>query len=136
MELRFALLADHISTGERGKVSIIGEFDRLYSPQVPFNYGPFFVIARFEASVTEGSDHTLNIVLVDQDGAEVIPKSPDLKVEFNPTGRGRPLRSNVIMNFTAVQIPAYNDYEFHFLIDGRLIGTAPLVVLPVDDLVE
>lgn len=128
MELKFALLADHVAELVGGKLVIVGEFDVLWSTQAPVVHGPFFLVARFEARVTEGSEHKLRVALVDEDGKKVIPPSPDVPVLFVTRGPGYPLRGQVVVHFTSVQFPKFGDYEFHLLIDGRVTAVVPLHV--------
>ena len=131
MELKFALLADHVTVTADGKLVLIGDFDILRSAREPVRYGPLFLVARFEARVSEGSQHMLRIGLFDEDGRPTMPMSPDLAVPFTPTGPGYPLRGQVIIHFPVVEFPRFGDYEFHILLDGRLEARVPVRVVRI-----
>lgn len=129
MELKFALVADHVAETREGKLIIVGEFDVVWAPEIPAQFGPFYLVLRLEARVSEGTDHKIKVGLFDADGQEVIPMSPELTVRFGSTGPGYPLRAQITVHFAAAQFPAYGDYEFHIIVDGRFLGSVPIRVL-------
>ena len=122
MELKFALLADHVHETKEGKLAIIGEFDTIGALKAPARHALCYLVARLEASVSEGSHHKLQVTLVDEDGKQVLPLTPPMDVSFVPTGRGRPLRGQLIVQFADIELPRFGDYEFHLLADSRLAG--------------
>jgi hypothetical protein len=128
LELKFALLADHVNITREGKLNLIGEFDKLFAQKVPAMHPMIFLVARFEASVSEGTEHRFAIGLYDEDGQAVLPKSPPIPMRFETQGRGRPLRAQVITQLGGVRFPKYGAYEFHLLIDGREMGVIPISV--------
>ncbi len=128
MELRFALLADHITETRDGKLVLIGEFDGLMLSDLQKPFPRLSLVARFEADDAEGSDHRLQIGCFDDDGSAVLPLSPELHLRFHPLGPGRGSRGQVIMNFDHVLFPRYGEYSFRLLVDGHLAGRVPLHV--------
>lgn len=132
MELRFAMVADHVTETREGKLVIVGEFDVIWSSEIPAQFGPFYLVLRLEARVSEGANHRVRIGLFDSDGKEIIPMSPDLGVQFGSMGPGYPLRAQMIFHFPFAHFPAYGDYEFHVLVDDRFLGAIPLRVLQPD----
>lgn len=128
MDLKFALLADHVTETREGKLVIVGEFNMIWSEQVPIRHGPFFLLARFEARVSEGVSHKIRIALVDEDGNQTLPPSPEIPINFAPTGPGYPLRGQVVVHFGSVEFPKPGDYEFHILVDGHIKAVVPLRV--------
>ena len=129
MDLKFALLADAVNESKEGKLNITGEFNTIWSPSVPLTYPFLCIVARFEARVSEGTQHTLRIGLFDEDGGVVIPVSPDLELGFVSTGRGRPLRAQVIIQLVNFVLPKHGDYEFHLLVDGHHKASVPLAFM-------
>lgn len=134
MELKFAILADWINETREGKANIIGEFDRIRAPQVPVVHQHLALIARFEAKVSEGTQHAFRFGLYDEDGAEVMPLSPEVPLEFVSTGRGKPFRGNMIVNVGGLSLPKYGDYEFHLLVDGRHMASITFSLIQLDEL--
>lgn len=118
MRLKFALLADYAAMMEHGKLLLVGEFENVWSPVVPFQRGPFYLVGRFEAHVSEGTEHTLRIGMYDADGKEVAILLPDAPLRFTPGGPGLPLRAQFIAQL-APQFPAYGEYGLHITVDGR-----------------
>lgn len=55
MDLKFALLADHATLTRDGKLVIVGDFDAITAPKLPATHPQFFVVVRFQASITEGT---------------------------------------------------------------------------------
>lgn len=125
MELKFGLLADYASVAERGKLVIAGEFDQINAQTAPVTWPLMFLVARFEASITEGSKHRLRLDTRDADGRQVIP-AIEGDIGFVPRGPGRPLRGQIIMRLEGLQFPRAGDYSFNLLVDGRELGTVGL----------
>jgi len=119
VELKFAMLADYVTETKGGKFIIVGEFDHIFGTKVPARHQLMFLVARFEASVTEGSAHKLKVVLVDEDGNDLPLTVPELDANFAAQGPGKPLRANVIIQLVNLVFPKFGSYEFHILIDGH-----------------
>ena len=130
MNLRFALLADYAAVIEGGKLLVAGEFDRVVAPSLPATAPPFYLVARFDAQVSEGTEHRLRIHLVDADGHEVAPPAAEVPFPFGALGPGRPLRGQVIVQINGAKFPKYGAYEFHLNVDGRNEGVVQIPVAP------
>jgi len=132
MELRFALLADYAAADATGKLTVVGSFDIVWDviKQRPVPFPPCYLVAAFVASLVEGTEHDLEIKLVDAD-EEAVAQSITGKLKFQPFGPGYPLRSNVIIGFGpgALTVPELGDYHFQFLVDGKQHGEIPVAVL-------
>lgn len=132
MDLRFAHLADYAAADASGKLTVVGVFDVIWdrAHQRPIPFPPCYLVAEFAASVVEGSEHSLEIQLVDADEKQVIePLRGNLK--FRPFGPGYPLRSKVLLAFGpgALKVPEPGDYHFRFLSDSSEVGRIPVSVL-------
>lgn len=126
MDLKFALVAELVSETRDGKLNIMGTFDRIVASKAPATHHSLHLVARFEARVSEGTQHKVKFGLYDADGAAVIPQSPDIDMVFQNTGPGRPFRGQVILHMAPVKLPKFGDYEFHILVDGHLKAEVPL----------
>lgn len=128
MELRIGVVADLVSTTSDGKVNLVGIFNRIYTSRVPAIHPLLYLFASFNARIVEGTEHRVQISLVDGDSQEVIPRTPSLPLPFAIVGEGKPLLGQVIGQFPNVQFPDFGDYEFRLDIDGQYIGSIPLIV--------
>lgn len=133
MEAKFVLLAEAVNETRDGRANIIGEFDRVHSTGVPVTFPRLYVIARFEAEISEGSEHTIQIRLIDEDGQEVLQPPPAINLPFKPRGRGKPLRANTFFELSNIRLPKFGDYSFDLLVDGRFEARATLTLEPVSD---
>lgn len=127
MELRFAHLCDYAAPGAGGKPTLVGIFDVLFTrtPGQPTKLPLCYVVARVQCSLFEGGDHAFRCDLRHEDGALVA--SIDLgTVKFLPAGPGRPLQFSAMLQTGGMELPAVGDYEFEFVVDGKLIGSTGL----------
>jgi hypothetical protein len=128
MEVNFALLAEHVSEGSDGKISVVGIFDQIWTTSSYLTFPRMFAAIRLHASVVEGSEHAIELVIVDDDGHAVLPKSPPIPVSFFPSGPGRPMRGQVVAQFDAIRFPRFGDYELNVFVDGRPLASVPFSV--------
>jgi len=131
MQLKFAHLADYVGVDAAGKLTIVGQFglvyDQLKARPIPFP--PFYIVAVFQAHVTEGTDHQVRIHLVNSDGGPVLPPFEG-QLKFAPSGKGKPLQANLIVGFgPGLTVPDLGDYEFRFVVDGRDVGELSVSVV-------
>jgi len=131
LELKFALLADHVTETRQGKLVIVGEFDTVGAAQAPVTHAPMFLVARMEAEGPEAPQPSFQIGLFDDAGDEVIPPSPPNPVRMVRTGSGR-WRGQIIVQLGAVQFPDFGTFEFRLLIDGMLLAAAPVHVVRIE----
>ncbi|MDP9201738.1 MAG: hypothetical protein M3P26_07375 [Gemmatimonadota bacterium] len=128
MELRFAHLADYATAGERGKLTIVGIFEVVgASPQRPIPLPPFHLVGSFQAHLPEGSDHELEIRVVNADGGELARATIPMK--FSPTLQKR-LEAPFAIGMVGMNVPDVGDYAFHLFVDGQHRGAVPLQVVP------
>ncbi len=131
VKLRYAHLADFASVDAGGKVTIVGLFGQIYDTMKvrPIPFPLFHIVAMFEASVTEGTDHRAQLQLIDQQKRTVLRKF-DLPIRFGPMGRGQPLQAPLLLQLGpgVIAVPDLGAYEFRFLIDGKDVGGLPVAV--------
>lgn len=128
MELKFAHLADYATTGDKGKLVIIGIFDLIGAgSQRPIVPPPFYLVGSFRAYLTEGTEHELEIRLVNADGADVIRGSMHLR--FVPTGQ-QTVEANFVAGMLGLSLPEEGDYAFHLLVDHQHKGIVSFRVIP------
>ncbi len=131
LELKFAMLADHVTETRQGKLVIVGEFDTIGAHQAPVTHAPMFMVARFEAGGVQPPTPSFRLGLYDDAGGEVIPPSPPNPIRMIQTGSGR-WRGQIIVQLGAVQFPDFGTYEFRLMVDDRTLAEAPVHVVPID----
>jgi hypothetical protein len=132
LDLKFALLADHVTETREGKLVIVGEFDTIAAPTAPVTHAPMFLVARLEAIETdELEEHEFQLGLFKEDGQEIVPLSPPNPIRLLRTGSGR-LRGQVIVQLGAVTFPDFGVYEFHLVVDGTILARPPVHVVRVE----
>jgi hypothetical protein len=131
MELKFALLADHASETRDGKLNILGNFDAIWGQSAPATHPKCYLVARFEASIAAGTEHQFKVSLHNGNGDIVGLESPELPLKFVPSGPGRPLVANLILDLTGLQLPEFDDYEFLIRINGHVMAQVPLAFLQI-----
>lgn len=131
MRLTYAHLADFASIGSDGKLTVVGAFDALTvaAPAGPLPFPACYLVAGFEASISEGSDHRLEVSLVTDDEAPVALRL-DGALTFRTSGVGHPAWSRALVGFGAgaVRVPEQGDYHFRFVVDGEELGKLRVTV--------
>ncbi len=128
MEIDLVLLADAATIDAGGKLNILGVFDRISVPKFPAKHPHAALVLRFSASMHEGGSHTVEIVLKDPDGKELMNVNGDLHV-----GPGGPLAGGQILvpqvlNMGGLVFPKAGQYSFDVRIDGEHQVSLPLTV--------
>jgi hypothetical protein len=132
IELKFALLADHVTETREGKLVIVGEFDTIAAPAAPVTHAPMFLVARLEAAETEELEaHEFRLGLFAEDGREIVPLSPPNPIRLLRTGAGR-LRGQIIVQLGAVTFPDFGIYEFRLVVDETELARSPVHVVRVE----
>lgn len=135
MQVGFALLVEHVTESRDGKLSLIGIFDEIQSESVPVLFPRIFAAVRLLARVSEGTEHTVQLVIVDEDGHEVISKSPPFPVRLVPRGPAAPISAEIVAELVGVKFSRFGDYEFNVFVDGESapLASVPFSVLAIDD---
>jgi len=130
MDVNLAVLADFASITREGKLNILGIFDQISPPSLPFALPIFYVVVTYSANPAEfDMVKRVNIRLMTEDGGGpllqleqemTIPRPP------RPGMRSTINQVNAIMGFP-FQEPG--THEFAILIDGQTAGGIPLHVI-------
>lgn len=132
LELKFALLADHVTETREGKLVIVGEFDTIAAPAAPVTHAPMYLVARLEAAdADEADEHEFRLGLFTEDGREIVPLSPPNPIRLLRTGAAR-LRGQVIVQLGAVTFPDFGGYEFRLVVDGTVLARPPVHIVRVE----
>jgi hypothetical protein len=128
MDVTLAVLADYANVSQDGKLNIMGIFQEVNPPALPFQLPQMFLVVSFEAGPAEfGSLKDVRIALLDSDGDEMLALEGQAEVP-RPPRPGRRTYINQVLGLNGVAFPRPGDYEFSILIAGETRGTAALHV--------
>lgn len=127
MNVALALLADYANVTREGKLNLLGLFERINAPALPWVHPQMQLALSLEASPAE-YDMTKNveIKLLDADGNTKFAISSGLKVPREKSGRS--VSINTIIAINNLRFDTAGDYAFHILIDGDDKKEIPLRV--------
>ena len=127
MQVRIATLADYTSISEGGKLNILGIFTILWATQVPVMHPQMQLVLQLEFDPTEAGERDIKVVLMDEDGREILSLSGTFTVPHKPGPE--PIGINHSIGFGNIVFPQYGRYVFKILISGELKSEVPLSVL-------
>lgn len=129
----FGALADYATVSD-GKLTLVGCFERIFIPAEGLGQ-PLkvlaFLVARLEASTSDGSEGAFELRLLDEDEEPVSVKRID-GLTLGWRGPGNGLASQMIIALTGLPLPpSYGLYHFAFFVNGqRVPGQIALHVSP------
>ncbi len=133
MELEYAFLCDYADQGQKLTAVGIG-IDAIHAPEVPVVHPMIFAVAgiRFERPETNRA-RRLEVELVDADGNPVIPRL-EAEMQVGPPAPGFSFqRQRIVLGINGATFPRYGDYEVNWLMDGVVLRSTPLKVLPIPE---
>lgn len=131
MHLRFALFADYVAEATRGKLVIVGTFDTVFDAlgRRPIPLPGMFIVASFEASISEGTEHRIALHFVDDNGNRMIDPIEG-PIVFAPRGPLLPALGQLRIAMPSLQVPDAGEYRFEFYVDDAHVGGTSLFVVP------
>ena len=128
MELRLATLADYAIVSADGKLSVMGIFDEISPPELPFRHAVMYVVASFEGGLEEaGKDILVTVALANPSGVQMTEVSQDLHVEARSSSSNK-IGVNLIFGFAGHLFSESGRYEFSVKMDGQQQANLPLLV--------
>jgi hypothetical protein len=130
MRVTLAALADYANVTVDGKLNIMGIFQEINAPTLPFQLAQMFLVVSFSASPSEApAQKQLNVKLLAEDGAEVVSTQQSLPVQ-QPNRPGARIITNAVIGFGGLLFARPGDYAFSILVDGDEKESVPLRVNP------
>ena len=127
MEVKLALLADYANVTAEGKLNLMGIFDVINAPSLPWTHPQMRLVLTFEANPAEwDTQKKVQIKLLDADAHEKLTMGADLKVPRGQPGRNVSINSIIAIN--NLKFDVAGDYAFHVLIGEDDKKTIPLRV--------
>lgn len=127
MEVQVAVLCD-AAADYGGKLSILGSFDTLLVRQFPATHPQCSLALRLTLYEEDSGRHELRIVLIDEDGRNVIQPLQST-IEFRLPEQQFFCTQNLIFNLQGLRFERAGQYSFDILIDSEILSRVPLQAL-------
>ena len=128
MEVTLAVLADYANVSQDGKLNIMGIFQEVNPPVLPFALPQMYLIVSFEAGPAEfDSLKDIRLALLDSDGSEMLALEGQIQVP-RPTRPGSRSYINQVTGLNGIVFEQPGDYSFAILVGGETKETAALHV--------
>lgn len=129
MQLHILLLADHAYIDNTtGKLYILGAFNNIGMPQFPGRHEKMTLVVRISSDVTDStSEQLLTVVLMDEDGEEVLKLSTPFTMRIAPDG-SRP-HFSMIGELGGVVFKHPGKYVFRVYVGDDELGSSPIDIV-------
>lgn len=131
MQVPFFLAADHVTTGEGGKLTVVGIFNNIYAQSFPARHNQLFLVARIGLEVGEFDvEHDIAVLFVDEDGKEIGGLKGRLKM-------GRPDKvgtrfADVVWQINGLKLENPGGYEFRLIINRETKFIVPIDAIQIN----
>jgi hypothetical protein len=128
VEVTVAVLADYANVSQDGKLNIMGIFQEINPPVLPFALPQMYLVVSFTAGPAEfGSVRNIRIPLLHSDGQEILGMEAEMRV---PSARRPGSRAyiNEAIGLAGITFTQAGDYAFHILIGDDEKAAVPLHV--------
>ncbi|HSK84963.1 MAG TPA: hypothetical protein VK902_16430 [Rubrobacter sp.] len=124
VDVTLAVLADYANVFQDGKLNIMGIFQEINPPFLPFPMPQMFLVVSFEAGPAEfDSIKNIRVALLDIDGNEMLALEGQVQVP-RPQRPGSRAFINQVIGLNGVRFDRAGSHEFSILIGGETRGTA------------
>lgn len=128
MEVKLAVLADYANVSQDGKLNIMGIFQEVNPPELPFALPQMYLVVSFEAGAAEfDSLKHIRFALLDSDGNEMLALEGQVQVP-RPDRPGSRAFINQVVGMNGVVFERPGDYGFAILVNEDTRGAAELHV--------
>lgn len=128
MEVSLAVICDYASVSQEGKLNIMGVFQEINPPVLPFAFPMMYLVVEMEAGIAEADTQKhIQILLIDQDGNQMLDFQGDVTVPPIAAPGGRAY-TNINAGLNGLNFEAAGNYAFHILVNGEEKRTVPLKV--------
>ncbi len=128
MEVQAALLCD-TAYDYNGKLCLLGSFDTIIAPKFPATHSACSVAVRLTCRSEDEGTHQINLLLIDEDGKNILPKiapSMEVKLPANVFFYSR----NLIFNLQQIKFKSAGQYSIDLMIDNEMRARIPLQIVP------
>jgi hypothetical protein len=128
VDVTLAVLADYANVSQDGKLNIMGIFQEINAPSLPFPLPQMYLVMSFTAGPAEfDSMRDMRVVLLRSDGQELLRLDGQLRVP-RPARAGSRAYMNEAIGLAGITFPQAGDYAFHILVGDDEKANVPLHV--------
>ena len=128
MDVTLSVLADYATVSQDGKLSVMGIFQEINPPTLPFALPQMYLVVSYSVGPAEfDTVKDIKIALLDNDGKEMLALEGQVPVR-RPPRPGTPAYMNQIIGLSGVTFERPGDYGFAILAGGETKGTVSLHV--------
>ncbi|HZF64428.1 MAG TPA: hypothetical protein VEZ55_08090 [Chitinophagaceae bacterium] len=113
MEVEIFTLCD-FAQDNQGKLTVVGTFDRLNAPVLPFTFPHMSLAARLRFANSEAGEKHVRIRFVAPDGAEIQSANLNVTIVSSPIGYSA---VNIVFNVNQQNFTAAGMYSFELYVD-------------------
>ncbi|MFC2019961.1 DUF6941 family protein [Chloroflexota bacterium] len=127
MEVKLAVLADYANVTKEGKLNLLGLFNVLNVPNLPWTHPQMQLVLVFESGPAEWDTvKKVEVKLFDEDAHEKFAMGADLRVPRGQSGKKVSINSIIFLNNLSFDVAG--DYSFCVLVGGETKMEIPLAV--------
>ena len=116
MNVELAALADYVNISREGKLNILGIFQEISPPVLPFALPQMYLVAVYNASPAEvGMEKNIRIILIDADANSILDIQQSVTVP-QPKWPGSKVILNQVTGLAGVKFEKPGDYQFSVLV--------------------
>jgi len=128
MDVTVAVLADYANVSQDGKLNIMGIFQEVNPPVLPFALPQMYLVLAFSAGPAEFNKvRNIRIPLLHSDGQEILAMEAQMPIP-EPKRAGSRSYINQAIGLTGVTFERPGDYAFSILVGDDEKATVPLHV--------
>jgi hypothetical protein len=127
MNIQVAVLCD-AATADNEKLSILGAFDAIYTPQLPATHPQCSIALRLTFSSGDEGKHDLRLNFVNADGHSIMGNFPAIPVEVALPEDMHFVTRNFIVNIQQLKFDQPGLYSIDISMDNQPQGSIPLLV--------
>ena len=128
IKAQYALIVEHFREGTHGKVDLLGQFDRVFAPQVPGAHHQLVVVALLTTDTEDDlGKHQLQFRCVRPTGQPLFEQQGEF--ELKPQGGSWLATARLIFQMQGMPLPDWGKYLFTITVDGAQLASHPLTVV-------
>lgn len=133
MDVTFAHLCDYATVSREGKLSVLGIFQNINAPQLPYQLPMAYLAFELEMVVAElGRPSAVEIRCLDQDGHELFKMQGQVAIEAGPGHQprlGDRPRLHQVIAVAGLEFTRSGAYEIVIFVNGALKKSIPFKVI-------
>lgn len=127
MKVELLTLCDYAVAVPGGKLTIVGTFDRLAVPKLPYQQPSCYLVAKVRFASNEDGEKRLKFTFTDPDGKE-IAALPEVKIPVKMRDDEYTAAMQAVLRINGLPVAQAGDHTVHLLIDGHEEASALLAI--------